>query len=404
MNRILLIFLCIINGIIASPLSLENRCKGAILGAAVGDALGRITEFIDSTSEIKYKYGSKGLTSFAQFKKHHWIDGKALYTDDTVMAKILLEDALQAKKENHSSQSLISTYALHCISLLGNDKWKIDPYYPYRAHGPTNEIACENLQTLLKTKFPATITQILKVHAPNPSVFDFQINKEGGCGSVMRAWPLGLVFYKDLDLVKELAEKQSNITHRHPMARAASVAMAVGTACALQGMSVEQIVKQMINAAKAFETEEKLYKKNIATLPETITYNPALIANNTLSTSDMIAYAYHMAVQGKNPELILGIHNLKQTNYRSPDGFLLGWAADEAIAAAVYVFTRHCDDIKAAIIEGVNTPGDSDSIATLAAALVGAYSGMGTLETFDYSKLENKDQLLALAEQTAQIA
>ena len=45
---------------------------------------------------------------------------------------------------------------------------------------------------------------------------------------------------------------------------------------------------------------------------------------------------------------------------------LQGWAAHEAIAAAVYLFTRHADDPRAAILEGANTPGDSDSLATLA--------------------------------------
>lgn len=386
---------------IAVDHKLECKCKGAILGAAIGDALGRITEFLDTTDEIKYYYDSQGLTSLDQFKKTDWINGKALYTDDTVMAKILLEDALHAKKNNLCPNTLISNYAHHCIDLLGDKKWIIDPYYAYRAHGPTNEIACQKMQTALTKK---TILQIIDALTPDTTHFDPQINKEGGCGSVMRVWPLGLVFYDDIPLIAELAQKQSIITHRHPMARAACVAMAVGTACAVQGMSVDEVVNQMISTAKAFDAEEKLYKPNAAPLASKAQYDSSLIAKNTLLTSDMIAYAYQMALQGKSPELILGTHNLKQTNYRSPQGFLLGWAADEAVAAAVYIFTRHSQDIKAAIVEGVNTPGDSDSIATLAAALVGAHSGITTLDTINYSKLENKDELLKLAKITAEIA
>ena len=70
----------------------------------------------------------------------------------------------------------------------------------------------------------------------------------------------------------------------------------------------------------------------------------------------MISYARTMAVQGKTPEQVLGTNNEKQQNYRSPEGFLLGWAADEALAAAVFVFYRHPDDLQAGLIEATHTP------------------------------------------------
>ena len=76
---------------------------------------------------------------------------------------------------------------------------------------------------------------------------------------------------------------------------------------------------------------------------------------------------------------------------------LRGWAAHEAIAAAVYVVARHPTDACAAILEGANTPGDSDSIATLAGALVGARIGLSGLP-FDWVRdVERSDELLALA-------
>jgi len=114
----------------------------------------------------------------------------------------------------------------------------------------------------------------------------------------------------------------------------------------------------------------------------------------------MIRYAYHAAKNGINPEKVLGTHNQKQSNFRSTEGFLLGWAADESVAAAVYVFVRNSNNLHKALIEGVNTPGDSDSIATLAGALVGAYSGLEAFNKsgFDYSRLENLDELLQLAD------
>ena len=77
---------------------------------------------------------------------------------------------------------------------------------------------------------------------------------------------------------------------------------------------------------------------------------------------------------------------------------LRGWAAHEAIAAAVYVFLRHPGDPRAAILEGANTPGDSDSIATLVGALVGARCGLHALPQAWVNDVERSSDLLTLAD------
>jgi ADP-ribosylglycohydrolase len=79
---------------------------------------------------------------------------------------------------------------------------------------------------------------------------------------------------------------------------------------------------------------------------------------------------------------------------------LRGWAAHEAIAAALYVFVRHPSEPRAAILEGANTPGDSDSIASIAGALVGARCGLGALPAEWVRDVERSEELLALAATT----
>jgi ADP-ribosylglycohydrolase len=76
---------------------------------------------------------------------------------------------------------------------------------------------------------------------------------------------------------------------------------------------------------------------------------------------------------------------------------LKGWAAHEAIAAAVYIFARHPDDPRAAILEGANTPGDSDSLATLAGALVGGRCGIEALPADWVRDVERSEELRELA-------
>jgi len=80
---------------------------------------------------------------------------------------------------------------------------------------------------------------------------------------------------------------------------------------------------------------------------------------------------------------------------------LRGWAAHEAIAAGAYVVARHPADFRAAALEGANTPGDSDSIATLAGALVGARVGLEGLPPPWVAELERSDELAALGSDLA---
>jgi ADP-ribosylglycohydrolase len=76
---------------------------------------------------------------------------------------------------------------------------------------------------------------------------------------------------------------------------------------------------------------------------------------------------------------------------------LEGWAAHEAIAAAVYVVARHPDDPRAAILEAANTPGDSDSLATLAGALAGCRCGIGAIPIPWVLEVERSADLIELA-------
>ena len=177
----------------------------------------------------------------------------------------------------------------------------------------------------------------------------------GGCGSVMRAYPFGLVFADDLARAERWSVAHSKLTHRDPIALAASAAMAVGVARALRGEPVDLVASEMVAAA--------------------CRYSP--------KTAAMMATAIDEAKGGVSPEVTLDR--------------LRAWAAHEAIAAGVYIFVRHPDDPVKAVLEGANTPGDSDSIATLAGALVGARTGIARFPVEWTRDLERASELIALA-------
>lgn len=177
----------------------------------------------------------------------------------------------------------------------------------------------------------------------------------GGCGSVMRAYPFGMFFVDDLEAAERWAVAHSKLTHRDPIALAAAGAMAVGVAHALNGTGVEDTLEAMVAVAGRYSAP----------------------------TADMMTRAIEEASSGVGPDVTLDRNR--------------GWAAHEAIAAAVYVFARHPDDPRAAILRGANTPGDSDSIATLAGALTGARCGHDSLPEAWRDGVERTAELRALA-------
>jgi ADP-ribosylglycohydrolase len=300
---------------------------GVVLGAAIGDAMGHPTEFM-SMEAIRSRYGPAGVRGFELYwdrDGRHW----APYTDDTQMAECVLRALLA---EHDDLDTAMRGMAGRFV------EWAEHPLGGHRAPGNACMAGCRALARGANWAEAGGATA-------------------GGCGSVMRSYPFGLVFSDDLIKAEKWAVNHSKLTHRDPIALAASAAMAVGIARALRGDEPDWVVSDMAAAACRY----------------------------SVPTALMIAEAIDDARTGVQPEETLDR--------------LRGWAAHEAIAAAVYVFARHPDDPAAAILEGANTPGDSDSIATLAGALTGARCGIGTLPEGWVRDVERSEELLKLAEE-----
>lgn len=305
-------------------LTRQSRFAGAVLGAAIGDAMGHPTEFIGSFSAIRERYGPEGVTKFELYRER---DGRrfAPYTDDTQMAEIVLRTLLEGGTLDETMTRMARGFI----------EWSSNPQGGHRAPGNACLAGCRALKQGAHWS-----------EAGGPTA--------GGCGSVMRAYPFGLVLADDLDRAEEWAVAHSKLTHRDPIALAASAAMAVGMARIMLGEELNRVVSEMVAAACRYSAR----------------------------TAAMMATAIEEARTGIKPEITLQR--------------LQAWAAHEAIAAAVYIFIRHPDDPRAAILEGANTPGDSDSIATLAGALVGCRCGIDALPADWVRDVERSDELLAL--------
>lgn len=223
-------------------------------------------------------------------------------------------------------------------------------------------------------------------------------------GILAATWPMALLFSEQIPLLIRLTDYQVQACSNHPITRGAAAAFAAGFAHALHDVHPFAIARAMTKTAPQFATLEKPYrpdaKKISGKTPPTIEQ----FKHNLLLTSDVIRYGGGQGagkgMQHASPKKILGTVNDAQKDLRSPQGFLLGWTADEAVGAALYIFLRHPHDLMTGIIEGAQSPGNNVLIATLAGALIGGYSGLP--EGLDLSKVPNKEELFGLAHIIAQ--
>jgi len=168
------------------------------------------------------------------------------------------------------------------------------------------------------------------------------------CGSAMRAAPVGLLYHCDLDMVSRYADLQSLPTHCGSAARAGAVAVAVAVALCLKGFSKETILRMAAQKARQLDEE----------------FADHLLMAGSFQGRDAAAA---LAAIGTSP------------------------LVSETVPAAFYCFLR--SEPKEALINAAGSGGDTDSIASIAGSLFGAFQGAGWIPERWLAPLEQKDRI-----------
>lgn len=188
---------------------------------------------------------------------------------------------------------------------------------PWRGFGPGPPHVFEKLKTGARWSDAAR-----EAHAGEGSF---------GNGAAMRVAPVGLRFFRDLDRVAEEARNSALITHAHPLGRDGAVAQAVAVACAV---AAEPPLDQ------AFVVDAILDHVEVPEMRQ------AIDAAASLGASEPRQVA---ATLGN------------------------GITAIEAVPAALAAFLANADSFSDTISFAVAIGGDTDTIASMAGALSGAY-------------------------------
>ena len=75
--------------------SFRDRAVGAVLGSAIGDALGRPVEFVLSLREMRDRFGPQGVRGYVGLMDLPGRGRVAPYTDDTEMAEAVLRGRIE---------------------------------------------------------------------------------------------------------------------------------------------------------------------------------------------------------------------------------------------------------------------------------------------------------------------
>ena len=191
-----------------------TKYKGSIKLAAIGDALGWITEFEKKHEDLKKKYGVSFINKFFEWRKkvggifYGYDDNikAGSYSDDT---QLLLAVARSIKKDGIVDQNYFSKVEL--------------PNWLLYARGAGRTI--KNAARKIERK-SATWNSNFFTFKAGKTTIDYR--ESGANGAAMRILPIALANFGDVNKIKKEIFSNSIITHGHP--RAIAGAMLYGIA------------------------------------------------------------------------------------------------------------------------------------------------------------------------------
>jgi ADP-ribosylglycohydrolase len=297
----------------------RERARGLLLGGALGDALGRPVEFL-SLDEIRERFGPEGVRE---------PDGPLVPTDDTGMSLAVAEALAVAGPDG--PDALMDAVVREFL------RWR-------------RELREED-------RPGATCLEATARLAAGTPWSESGVSWSKGSGAVMRAAPVGFFFASYPVLLREVSRAVARVTHRHPTAQAAAVAVASAAKEAAENVPPAlwgERVRRALQGMNAWEIDAALAE-----------------AGAVLREEDDSAAMERLGE---------------------------GWVSEEAAAMALAAVARHPDDFAAAIRCAVNHGGDSDTVGCIAGALLGARLGEDALPRPWLEALERADAIRDLAD------
>ncbi|MFD0399146.1 ADP-ribosylglycohydrolase family protein [Kitasatospora sp. NPDC127121] len=326
-----------------------GKATGSLLGLAIGDAIGRVTEF--KTVEMI----ADDHPDWRQLP----LPPRALVTDDTQMT-LALGRGLRIALER-------------------------GPLTPLRLERPVREEFVDWWRSPQNNRAPGMTCLRACERLSRPEYRWQQASDVGskGCGANMRVAPVGLIRELDARQLAGAAQLQSALTHGHPTALAASDLTAYAIRKLAEGVPPAGL--PAVLRAYALASRERYDEFWLGDLsarwygrsPQDVI---ARGWDDCLAVLDQLDAALAAPDVEADPCLATGE----------------GWVAEEAFATGLLCFLLLPDDPVSAVRRAAYSSGDSDSLACLTGAFAGAHHGESVWPQEWVERIEYRDELLAL--------
>ena len=294
-----------------------DRLTGAILGQALGDALGFVVEA--QPPEVAREYTDRFLRAGRAGERSHPEFPFGQYSDDTQLARELLRSFREQAGWDPAA------FAIR-VSDLFRDR---------RDVGAGRGTRSAALRLLMGVPWS---------EAGTPAPY-------AGNGSAMRAGPLGLLL-PEREAMCRAAREQSRITHRDPRCAAGAVAVARAVALAAQPGPVDRAMF-LADVAACSEKED------------------AAVAEAVRGLGDWIALPPEPAAQHVHES---GLDPAHMDRWQGISAFVT-----PSVIWSLYAFLRTPDDYWETVCTAVAVGGDTDTMAAMAGCISGARLGRDAL-------------------------
>lgn len=362
----------------------ETKYRGSLKLAAIGDALGWMTEFEKSKDSLKKKFGVNHIDSFHDWEKtvggrfYGYVDKlkAGSYSDDT---QLLLSVARSIKTDGTVDQEYFAKQEL--------PEWLLYS----RGAGRTIKNAARKIER--------------KSAKWNKNFFTYKVGKttidyreSGANGAAMRILPIALANFGEPDKIKEEIFGNSITTHGHP--RAILGAM-------LYGYSIDTILR--------FSPENFNHTSFLTELGKDMHQKFSI---DFLSNSKFAKWATEWDKGSEKPfkELFKDIIEETQEYLRTTYKLIMSNASDfdalsklgcyknetkgsgtSTVIAGIYLTCKYSNDPLKGVEQAVNSIGtDTDSIAAFTGGLLGALHGQSIIPN-KWKRVQDIDYLDAMS-------
>lgn len=324
----------------------RDKIAGSLYGVALGDALGRPTEFMD-LHRIHAQFGRLGLMTMPT---------PALFTDDTQMTLRVANAMWYAR--SLTPRELVRTLREEFID------WS--QYDEPRAPGNT------------------CLTAVNRMRCNNSTQWvDATVIGSKGCGANMRVAPMA--FIRSTETALGASVLQAAMTHGHPTAITATELTALAIRWSARGLEPDRLVGRLLNhiVTRSQRVDGGYRHEWLGRLGRR--WHDGDARGMLHGWSDCLRELLNLQSLLQRP---VSTHPIDVCAVLGG-----GWVAEEALVLGLYFAIRYQSTPNIAISEAARTSGDSDSIASIAGAIIGAYAGENVWFSHWRNRIECQKQI-----------